>query len=161
MRFAIMKNRFVHVEKLLKCAFAAVVMLLFSGCSIFDPLPDGKAPDGIILSNAPRKDFDVSSAVNYMTTSLSIYLLTNPLPENVISVDADNETRAAASAVLEELGRITGILQKNPPCPQILKSRAGKDCWDFSLSVNGRTLWKEHLRLTLMSGTKNQKRDKK
>ena len=156
-----MKNTVFDVMKYLKCTFPVILILLLSGCCLFDPLPDGKAPDGIIISNAPRQDFDVSSAVNYMTTSLSIYLLTNPLPENVISVDADNETRAAASAVLDELSRITGVQRQNPPCPQILKSRAGKDCWDFSLSVNGRTLWKEHLRLTLMSGTKNQEKDKK
>ena len=156
-----MKNTVFDIMKYLKCTFPVILILLLSGCCLFDPLPDGKAPDGIIISNAPRQDFDVSSAVNYMTTSLSIYLLTNPLPENVISVDADNETRAAASAVLDELSRITGVQRKNPPGPQILKSRAGKDCWDFSLSVNGRTLWKEHLRLTLMSGTKNQEKDKK
>ena len=156
-----MKNTVFDIMKYLKCTFPVILILLLSGCCLFDPLPDGKAPDGIIISNAPRQDFDVSSAVNYMTTSLSIYLLTNPLPENVISVDADNETRAAASAGLDELSRITGVQRKNPPCPQILKSRAGKDCWDFSLSVNGRTLWKEHLRLTLMSGTKNQEKDKK
>lgn len=149
------------VKKSLKYVFMAVLCLSLSGCCLFDPLPEGKAPDGAILSNAPRQEFDVSSAVNYMTTSLSIYLLTNPLPENVICIDADSETSAAASAVLEELARITGVQRKNPPCPQILKSRAGKDCWDFSLDVNGRTLWKEHLRLTLMSGSKNQEKDKK
>ena len=156
-----MKNISLNVMKSLKCSCPAVLILLLSGCCLLDPLPEGKAPDGAILSNAPQQDFDVSSAVNYMTTSLSIYLLTNPLPENRVSVDADNETAAAASAVLEELARITGIQKKVLPCPQVLKSRAVEDCWDFSLEVNGRTLWKEHLRLTLMSGTKNQKRDKK
>ena len=157
----IMKSLLFHVKKLSKCALGTIVILLLSGCCLLDPLPDGKAPDGAILSNALRQDFDVSSAVNYMTTSLSIHLLTNPLPENVIAIDADNETRTAASAVLEELSRITGVQRKNPPCSQILKSRAGKDFWDFSLDVNGRTLWKEHLRLTLMSGAKNPDKDKK
>ena len=149
------------VKKSLTYVFPAVLCLSLAGCCLFDSLPEGKAPDGAILSNAPRQEFDVSSAVNYMTTSLSIYLLTNPLPENVICIDADSETSAAASAVLEELARITGVQRKNPPSPQILKSRAGKDCWDFSLDINGRTLWKEHLRLTLMSGSENQEKDKK
>ena len=78
-----MKNTVFDVMKYLKCTCPVILILLLSGCCLFDPLPDGKAPDGIIISNAPRQDFDVSSAVNYMTTSLSIYLLTNPLPESI------------------------------------------------------------------------------
>lgn len=147
--------------RLFQSFFSLLLLLLLSGCCLFDPLPEGKAPDGAILSNAPQKNFDVSSAVNYMTTSLSIYLLTDPLPENAVAVDADQETCTAASAVLEELARITGIQRKDPPFPQILKCRAEGGFWEFSLQVNGKTLWKEHLRLTLMSRTKIQENNKK
>ena len=148
----------------MKYAALLLACLILSGCCLLDPLPDGKAPDGAILHNTPPKKFDFNSAVNYMTTSLSIYLLTDPLPENFLMLDTDEATRFAAESVLEEISRVTGIRRKTP-CGQVLRTRAGKNSWEFILDVNGRTLWKEHLDLNLMSEAEsvsnNQQKGKK
>lgn len=124
---------------------------LLSGCCLWDPLPEGEPPQGAIVDNSGPQKFNASSAVNYMTTSLSIHLLTEPLPSNVLAVDSDAETRGHALMVLEEISRVTGIQQKQLPCAQILKTRASGSRWEFALEVNGKVRWKESLMLNLMS----------
>ena len=121
-------------------------LFLLAGCTIFDPLPPGPAPEGPIVKNAPRKIFDTTTAVNYMTTSLSIYLLTNPLEENTVCLDADAETLPHAKMVLEEISRITGTREVPPPHRQILRTRAEPDdAWNFQLLSGGKVLWHSRL----------------
>ena len=131
-----------------------VLLPLLSGCCLFDPLPEGKAPEGAIINNASPQNFNTSSAVNYMTTALSIHLLTNPLPENVLAVDADPDTLIHALSVVEEIARVTGLQRKNLPCQQVLKTRFKENRWEFSLNIKGKTIWKEELLLTLMAEKK-------
>ena len=135
---------------MIKVCFLFLLVLTFSGCALFDPLPAGTPPEGAIVRNQPVQNFNVVSAVNYMTTSLSIYLLTNPLPENLRAIDADSETQIHARAVLREISRVTGVQEKALPCKQILKTRRDGNDWIFSLYINGGMLWKEQLKLTLM-----------
>jgi hypothetical protein len=135
---------------MIKGCFLFLLLLTVSGCSLFDPLPAGTPPEGAIVRNQPVRNFNVVSAVNYMTTSLSIYLLTNPLPENFLAIDADSETQIHARSVLNEISRVTGVREKSLPCPQVLKTRRDGNSWIFSLYVNGGMLWKEQLKLTLM-----------
>ena len=122
-------------------------VLLLGGCCLFDRVPPGKPPEGVIVRNAPRKKFDVRSAVNYMTTSLSIHLLSNPPPENFAVTDGDGETLEYARMVLEELRHITGIREKMPPGRLVFKTRSTADGWDFALLLDGKTVWQEHLDL--------------
>ena len=135
---------------MIKAGFLFLLMLTVSGCALFDPLPAGMPPKGAIVRNQAVQNFNVVSAVNFMTTSLSIYLLTNPLPENVLVIDADNETQIHARTVLREISRVTGVQEKTQPCTQILKTRRDGNSWIFSLYINGGMLWKEQLKLTLM-----------
>ena len=138
-----------------KIFYPALVFLpLLSGCCLFDPLPEGKAPEGAILSNASPQNFNTSSAVNYMTTALSIHLLTDPLPENALAVDADPDTQIYAVSVIEEIARVTGLQRKSLPYHQVLKTRVKENRWEFSLNIKGKTIWKEELLLTLMSEKK-------
>ena len=124
--------------------FAAAVLL--AGCTFFDPLPPGPPPEGPIVKNAPKKIFDTTTAANYMTTSLSIHLLTNPLEENAVCLDTDVETRPYAKMVLEEISRITGTREVPPPCRQILRTRAEPDdAWNFQLLSGGKVLWHSRL----------------
>lgn len=126
--------------------FAAAAAVLLTGCTLFDPLPPGPPPEGPIVENAPKKIFDTTTAANYMTTSLSIHLLTNPLEENAVCLDADEETRPHAKAVLEEISRITGTREVSPPCRQILETRAEPDdVWHFRLLSDGKVLWHSRL----------------
>ena len=124
-----------------KTACFAAAAVLLGGCTLFDPLPPGPPPEGPIVKNAPKRIFDAATAVNYMTTSLSIYLLTEPLEKNVVCLDADEETRPYAGMVLEELSRITGTREVPPPCPYTLKTRAAADAWTFQLLSSSKTLW--------------------
>ena len=135
---------------MIKVCFLFLFMLTVSGCALFDPLPAGMPPEGAIVRNQAVQNFNAVSAVNYMTTSLSIYLLTNPLPDNVLAIDADNETQIHARTVLREISRVTGVQEKALPCKQILKTRRDGNDWIFSLYINGGMLWKEQLKLTLM-----------
>ena len=133
----------------MKICYLLPAVLVLSGCCLFDPLPAGTPPEGAIVHNKPVQDFNAGSAVNYMTTSLSIYLLTNPLPENCLALDSDADTLFHARTVLNELSRVTGVQEKTP-CRQVLKTRREGQNWIFSLYVNGSMLWKEQLKLTLM-----------
>ena len=135
---------------MIKVCFLFLLILTVSGCALFDPLPEGTPPEGAIVRNQPVQSFNVVSAVNYMTTSLSIYLLTNPLPENFLAIDADSETQIHARAVFNEISRVTGVQEKALPCKQVLKTRRDGNSWIFSLYINGGMLWKEQLKLTLM-----------
>ena len=143
------KKMFAPIRK--KLYFPLVFLPLLSGCCLFDPLPEGKAPEGAIIHNRVPQRFNTSSAVNYMTTALSIQLLTNPLSENAIAVDADTDTLPHAAAVVEEIARVTGLQKKNLPYHQILKTRFKENRWVFSLIIKDKTIWKEELLLTLMS----------
>ncbi len=135
---------------MMKICFLFLLVLTISGCALFDPLPAGTPPEGAIIRNQPVQNFNTVSAVNYMTTSLSIYLLTNPLPENFLAIDADSETQIHARAVLREISRVTGVQEKALPCKQVLKTRRDGNSWIFSLYINGGMLWKEQLKLALM-----------
>ena len=129
-----------------KTACFAAAAVLLGGCTLFDPLPPGPAPEGPIVKNAPKRIFDPMTAANYMTTSLSIHLLTNPLEENVVCLDADEETRPYAGMVLEEISRITGTREVPPPHRQILRTRAEPDdAWNFQLLSGGKVLWHSRL----------------
>jgi len=131
-----------------KTACFAAAAVLLGGCTLFDPLPPGPAPEGPIVKNAPKRIFDPVTAANYMTTSLSIHLLTNPLEENTVCLDADAETLSHAKMVLEEISRITGTREVPPPCRQILRTRAEPDdVWHFQLLADGKVLWDSRLSL--------------
>lgn len=130
-------------------------LLFLCGCSLFDPLPPGKAPEGPLVRNQIRRDFDMRSAVNYMTTSLSIYLLTEPLKGNAVFLDCDAATQSAARKVLEELAPVTGLKEKSQ-APPVLKTRLRSGGWEFSLSDGRKILWKERLELALCRPTKEK-----
>ena len=128
-------------------AVAVFIAVFLAGCSLFDPLPPGTPPEGPIVQNTPPGIPDVSSAVNYMTTSLSIYLLTNPLKENVVALDADEATKPYAKMVLEEIFRISGTREIPPPCSCVLKTRAVSNTWSFQLLSQRKILWESMLSL--------------
>ena len=136
----------------------SVVLLAASGCTLFDPLPPGEAPKGAIVNNHQKKDFDESTAVNYITTSLSIYLLTDPLPEKFVAIDADEATAFYARQVLNEIARVTGIQEKPLPGAHVLHTRFSNDGWDFKLISNGKKVWKERLELSLCRQKESQKK---
>ena len=135
---------------MIKLFFCLLFLCLLTGCSLLDPLPEGTPPEGAIVRNVPVEDFNIPSAVNYMTTSLSIYLLTHPLEKNQLAIDADAATLPHARSVLEEISRVTGIREQAAPGGQILKTRSNGKEWIFSLSINGKQLWKEQLKLSLV-----------
>ena len=134
------------------------MLFLLAGCSLFDPLPPGKAPEGAIVNNRPKKDFNETTAVNYITTSLSIHLLTDPLPEKFVAVDADEETAFYARQVLQEIAPVTGIREKIGPCSHVLYTRFSKDGWDFALISKGKKVWQERLELALCRPKEGQKK---
>ena len=123
----------------------SVLLTLLCGCVLFDPLPDGTPPDGAIVQNRRRIDFDESSAVNYMTTSLSIFLLTDPPQKNQIFADTDEDTEKYARMVIAELAKITGVTEICSPGDQILKTRWTSGKWHFQLLRSGKTVWQETL----------------
>ena len=138
----------------MKRTFPAVLLLfVLSGCALFDPLPSGTPPDGAIVQNRRRIDFDESSAVNYMTTSLSIFLLTDPPPENQLFADTDQETEKYAHLVIAELSKITGVKESSTPGGQVLRTRGSLGKWHFQLLRDGRTVWQETLDLGLCRKT--------
>ena len=121
-------------------------LLLLAGCTFFDPLPPGPPPSGPIVKNAPKDILDADAAANYYTTSLSIYLLTNPLDPNTVCLDADDATKNCAKTVLDELSRITGTRLVTAPCPHTLKTRAeADDAWSFTLLSPKGPLWHDAL----------------
>lgn len=139
---------------MLKNSLFAVLLFLLAGCTLFDTVPAGTPPAGAITENSVRREFDVRSAVNYMTTSLSIHLLTDPLEENFIALDSDSATAAYAAMVLHEITRITATAEKPLPCANVLRTRDRDAGWDFQLVRNGRTVWQEYLDLSLCSPQK-------
>ena len=142
-----------------RCFYLLSVLLLsVSGCTLFDPLPPGEPPKGAIVDNQQKKDFNESTAVNYITTSLSIHLLTDPLPEKFVAVDADEATAVYARQVLDEISRVTGMQEKVPPCAHVLRARFSNDGWDFALISNGKKVWKERLELSLCRQKEGQKK---
>ena len=135
------------MKSALSYLFLIAFLFVFSGCALFDPLPPGKAPDGAIVNNQRQQTFDLRSAVNYMTTSLSIHLLTNPPAQKTLRLDCDTETLQGARMVLEELAPVTGIRETSVQTAPVLKTRRNGDQWFFQLIEKNRVVWQESLDL--------------
>lgn len=140
----------LKMKKVIPETFAIILLLaLSSGCTLFDFDPQGKAPDGAIVNNQLPESFNSTTAVNYMTTALSIYLLQNPLPEKSISIDADAHTRPFAAQVLTDIEQLAGYSTSAVPGKQRLQTRQKNGHWHYSLVVNGKTVWEEQLKLSI------------
>ena len=124
---------------------SAATLILLSGCGLF--LPDGKAPEGAIVSNPgtviTELVLDRRKALDYFIDELIRETMLH-CPGSEVFVDADAKSTEAAIYIVRRTGELSGISHAVQPAnlPR-LTSRVSGNNWQMELiSVTGKILWK-------------------
>ena len=129
---------------------SAATLLLLSGCGLF--LPDGKAPEGAIVTNPgsiiTELVLDRRKALDYFIDELIRETMLH-CPGSEIFVDADAKSTEAAIYIVRRTGELSGVSHAVNPlnAPRLVSRFAGNN-WQMELiSGNGKSLWKRTVSL--------------
>ena len=126
------------------------MLIMLSGCGLF--LPDGKAPEGAIVTNPgtiiTQLVLDRRKALDYFIDELIRETMLH-CPGGEIFVDADAQSTEAAIYIVRRTGELSGVSHAvNPVNTPRLFSRFSGNNWEMELiSASGKSLWKRTVSL--------------